>query len=254
LIEYHRWNFYDDGTATMSYYPDSDDEVVNTGAEAALLLAALPPDLQSEAHVDYARRLFKMVLDEQRDDGLWNYVTRRHAESKGASGGPDNHHNAMILAALAESSHLPVFESAEGQARLRLAVERGMTAYLSNFVDATGRCYRHPSRRRQGGVDDYTEGLRATLAVLKLLREDTSLFKKINVVIPHFMDRAVNAFYDEQSGKVGTYRRFGKTYSIGSIGYGSGCMMEAIASVLVWLVTSGPISVDTKEQGKGCAR
>jgi hypothetical protein len=250
LIEYHRWHFYNDGTATMSYYPDSDDEVVNTGAEAALLLAVLPPDLQSEAHADYARGLFRMVLAEQRDDGLWNYVTRRHAESKGASGGPDNHHNAMILTALAESSHLPVFESADEKAQLRLALERGMESYLSSFVDATGRCYLHPGRRMQGGVDDYTEGLRAMLAVLKVLREETSLYKRISTLIPHVLDTAVDVFYDEQNGKVGTYRRFGKTYFIGSIGYGSGSMMEAIASVLLWQMTSGPVSADTKGRGE----
>lgn len=123
-----------------------------------------------------------------------------------------------------------------------------MASYLSDFVGATGRCYTHPGRGRQGGVEGYTEGLQLMLAVLKLLSEDRSLFKRTFGLIPNVLHTAVDVCYDALNGKVGTYRRFKKTYSIGSIGFGPGPMMEPIASVLVWLMTAGLESAKTYEQ------
>lgn len=231
LLAYHRWHHHDDGTSTVSYYPDSDDEVVNTGAEVSTLLGGLPSDLRTDRHRESARRLLRMVVAEQREDGLWDYVTDRHGRSHGPSGGPDNHHNAMILGALARAIGAAALDDAE-QTAVRDAVARGMRSYLGAFFDETGACRLHPGGRR-AGILDYAEGIVAMHAASRPLhRSEPDLTERIRALLPAVLEKMIGRFYNERTGDVSTYRRFGKSYGVGSIRCGAGPLMEALAAHL----------------------
>lgn len=235
LLDYHRWHHHDDGTSAVSYYPDSNDEVINTGAEVALLLAELPPDRRSAEHERRARRLFRMVVKSQREDGLWDYVTEQHAEALGPSGGADAHHNAMILGALARVATLRLFDENDKAVALQRTIVRGTEAFLDSFVERDGSCRLHPGSGRLGGLLDYSEGLLAMNAVASTLNgRNGPLVVRIERLVPLVVKKMVDTYYLPEEEEVATYKRFGKLYSVGSISCGSGPFMETIASTLAW--------------------
>lgn len=234
MLEYHRWHHHEDGSSTVSYYPDSDDEVINTGAEVAALLALLPGSLQEERDRLMCRQLVRMLVLEQRVDGGWDYVTRRHARATGASSGPDNHHQAMILGALVEvlrSGLLSGLEREEAERPLKL----GLWYYLAHLCRPDGFCLHYPGKRRQSSIAGYCEGVLALLAATRLpCIAQTELAGRARGLVPRILDYVFKSYYNASTGDVACLERHGKTYDVRSIRWGSGLLMQATAAALLW--------------------
>lgn len=88
LMQLHRWRSYPGGGQTMSYYPLSDDEIINISVETAKFLATVPGPERSPEMNERILGAVRMAMAEQREDGCWNYNTRRHAESYGMAPTP----------------------------------------------------------------------------------------------------------------------------------------------------------------------
>jgi hypothetical protein len=232
LLEYHNWHDYDDDTCTVSYYPTSDDEVINTGADAAVLLAAIPPDRRSPSMQVRLDGLVRMLVTEQHDDGAWDYCTRRHYERFGGRRIIDNHHSAMNVAALAH-----VLASGALEVDLRRAaedsLERGLRFYLEGFYDEDGLGAYFAGGDRPACVVGYCEGIasmRAALLVCDVLSR--GLVARVRRSLPRILARAIREFYDPETGDVACERWFGRRYQIQSARWGSAPLMQAITDYL----------------------
>ncbi len=232
LIELHNWKWSSDRTVgALSYYPNSEDEVINTGAEASQLLMAVYSETGEEKYKRYAQALVKMVVSEQSHDGGWRYATRSHEVRLGASLGPDNHHHAMVVRALAFhllnfSSHLNHLDS------LQRTLKGGVEYYMENLSSPNGRCYfwgNDQGWRRDANVAGYCEGILALNAAARFFADkDDSFTGKIKTRSRVIMQRTLNAFGPNSRGLVASDRRFILPYNIASIRWGSGLVLEAL--------------------------
>ena len=230
LLSYHAWHNYDDGSRTMSYYPFSDDEVINTGLDAAMLLAAVPDRTdEMQAALD---GLLRTALAEQHPDGSWDYCTRRHYERFGGPRVVDNHHTAMVLAALARI--LALGAAPEELLRpITQAIETGLRFYLDELFLPDGTGLYFPGRRRRTGVVGYTEGIGAVRAALQkvcLLPRDLAM--RAAAMLPILLSRAIDGFLDVQTGDVACCRFFGRPYHLRSARWGSAPLMQAVTDLL----------------------
>ncbi len=233
LLEYHNWHLHQAGGCSISYYPDTDDGTINTAAEVASLLAHLPSQWLGQREHDRLSGLLKFMLDEQGDEGQWRYAGREHESRLGRSGEPDNHHTAMNLTALAElfsSDHI----DAGHHNKMLVAIERGVEFYLQHFTRQDGYCYGELGQKRCAEITGYCEGSKMLLAVARLPALDSRLRGRILERVPRILACAIALFYNPSTGDVGCNRRFGKTYCVRSIRWGSGPLLEAISECLRW--------------------
>jgi len=242
LIEYHQWHEYDDGTATVSYYPNTDDETINTCAEIAALLSLVPAEHELPNRQDRLVGIVRMMLKEQRADGSWTYYTARHYQRHGNAPWVDNHHSAQVLQALARvyaSGLLP--DSIKRQ--VVTAVRRGIEYYCDAFIKPDGSATYFPYGKAQGGtvrigkrpteITGYTEGLAAIAWSLRsgAVHRDELLGARLlrdarRLLLSSFR------FVNNRTYDVASSERFGMFYNIKSLRWGSGPLMEGIQYAL----------------------
>ena len=235
LLAYHNWHQYEDGSCTVSYYPNTEDEVINTAAEVASLLAALPPGEQSPNVRRRLEGIVRMVLREQREDGSWLYCTREHYRTLGGNQVVDNHHSAMVLHALAEvADQVEAFGLREDVVH---ALQEGISYYLNEFVGEEGRASYFPSSTREAGIAGYCEGI-IMLAVMLCRAEQLglkrNLIEKMDRTLYQLLDVAIDTFLDRDTGDVASYTVLGYPVHLQSIRLGSGLLMEAIVRVAAY--------------------
>ena len=231
IIAYHNVRSYNDGTCTISYYPHTDDEVINTGADAAVLFAYVPKHKRSQMMIEYCNGLVRMIVDEQKPDGSWDYCTRRHYDKTGDTPSIDNHHSAMNLGALGNILRTSIL-SDDIAADARKVLTKGMDFYLENLFLPDGTGLYEPNRRRETGVVGYSEGMSAICTALTyppLLPEQTHL--KALEMLPKLMNKALD-FVIPRTGDVACYRFFGRLNNIQSARWGSVPLMQAIMEYL----------------------
>lgn len=232
LLDYHRWHVYDDGTCAMSYYPFTEDEVINTSADAAVLLASLPAGQRTEIMQSRLDGIVKMLAAEQHPDGSWDYCTWRHYETSGGECFIDNHHSAMNVAGLA---HVLASGSISPQMHqeAQKTLENGLRFYLEAFYLPDGTGLYFPGRGRRTSVVGYCEGVSALCACLCQPRLISSeLAAKAADLLPRILARAMGNFLDPSTGDVASYRFFGRPYYIQSARWGSAPLMQAITDYL----------------------
>lgn len=233
LLNYHNWHRYEDGTFTVSYYPNTDDEVINTAAEVAVLLAALPSEMQDSRVQRRLEGIILMVLEEQREDGGWFYCTRKHYCTLGGNQVVDNHHSAMVLHALTKVA---------GQTKafglwddVISTLQSGISHYLDEFVDDDGRASYFPSSSRSAGIAGYCEGIIMLTVVLQRAEKlglDEDLIQRMDSKLYQLLDVAIGTFVDRKTGDVASYTVFEYPVHLQSIRLGSGLLMEAIIRVV----------------------
>lgn len=232
LLTYHNWRHYNNGISAVSYYPDTDDETINTSAEVASLIACLPQELCSDRDESCLHGLLQLVITEQGEAGEWRYASRNHELRMGRGGGPDNHHTAMNLASLADVLRNEVV-SGDERRRVVDCLSRGLDFYLENLVRPDGACISEVGGRRCAEIAGYCEGVKMMLSVASL-PEFVARQTKLLPYLSRFLSRAFDVYYDRRTGDVGCSRRFGHTYHIGSIRWGAGLLMDATAAALAW--------------------
>jgi hypothetical protein len=128
----HACNDYRDvetapGAASCGYTPAADDPagVVNASAYRAFLLTKAGLELNEPRYLTTAARNLSFVLDSQQEDGSWLYSI------DGKRDFVDHFHTCFVLKALAKSEQLT------DCADTRRAIERGVTYYLNNLIDAS---------------------------------------------------------------------------------------------------------------------
>ena len=233
LRSYHNWFWSADRReCAVSYYPDTPDEVINTGAEVAVLFAEAAGRSKDGTLAEHAGGLLRMLLAEQERDGGWRYCTRAHERKMGPSMGPDNHHHAMVIRALsrAVSRHPSMLDDLPAARR---AVVAGVMYYLRELSDQTGFCYLFGGQKREAGIAGYCEGLLALQEAHSLLRNEAPdiaglVADRRREIVARISERYVDA----ESGRVVSQRRFGAQYDIDSIRWGSGLVLEAFTAEL----------------------
>lgn len=227
VLAYHNWHEYSDGSCTVSYYPDTEDETINTCADVAALFACIPPEMCPQECQTRLEGIVRMVLREQRKDGSWYYCTAKHYEKFQDTRRIDNHHSAMVLQALAKIiclGNLP--HSLKG--KTQLAIEKGLAFYLEHFYldDGTGSSF--PEGRHRTGIVGYTEGIAAIFWVMqsKAVRQPDLKTRAI-AMVPKMLHKALN-FLDRKTGDVAIERFWGYNHHIRSLRWGSGPLMESM--------------------------
>lgn len=232
-ITYHNWHWYENGKICgVSYYPITDDEVINTGAEMAILLSEAYVLSGNNLYAKHARGLFRLVISEQEADGGWRYCSKAHEQRLGLSSQPDNHHHAMVLRAMAIcASRYPTL--IDNINDVKQAIIKGVNYYIKNLSNENGFCFLISGKKREADIAGYCEGLLA-------LQESYEYLVKVEPSIAHnirgrryaILNTLFDRFFLNYSNCVISARRFGLSYKIGSIRWGSGLMLEVISSEL----------------------
>ena len=227
LMTYHRWHRFNDDSCAMSYYPFTDDEVINVAADAAALLASVPADRLSKPMYYSLNGLVKMIIQEQNADGSWYYCTRRHHMRYGGKRFIDNHHSALAQV---------IISGALGEELSRMAKEaldKGLAFYMDAFYTKEGKGYYYPKHNRLTGVVGYSEG---TVALCTCLQHPSLISQHISVqaahLLPNILKQAIGLFLNSKTGDVACFKFFGLPYAIRSIRWGSGPLMQAISHYL----------------------
>jgi len=117
-----------DDASTCGYTPSPDDPcgVINASAYRAFLLMKAGMELSESRYLSAAERNLNFVVGSQQADGSWFYSI------DGKRDFVDHFHTCFVLKALAK------IEQLTGGDNCRVAIERGVTYYLRNLVDADG--------------------------------------------------------------------------------------------------------------------
>ncbi|MFD0680805.1 MULTISPECIES: hypothetical protein [unclassified Paenibacillus] len=233
LMIYHNINYYEDGSSTISYYPYTNDEVINTSADMAVLLAEIPLDLRTTEMQKHLLGLTKMIVNEQQNEGQWYYCTKRHYEKLGGEGIIDNHHTAMNLAALAVIWHIGDL-SDEIRKDIHKSLIKGLDYYINHLFNEDGTGFYFPGKRRETEVVGYSEGINAIFEIFhRRVPLPDYLNIKLKNILPKMLQKAIDKFLIEKTGDVASMKRFGLKYNIQSIRWGSGPLLQAITSCLL---------------------
>lgn len=233
LVHYHQWHEHEDGTVTVSYYPDTDDETINTGAEAAALFSTLPAELRTPRHTFLARGLVQMLIREQGAHGEWRYTTQRYERATRHGGDPDNHHTAMNLGSLATVLTGNVLDAEERHSASE-TLRRGVRFYLNSFVRDSGFSVHCLNTGREAEIAGYCEGIVALSTIQDLASfQDAELKKRISQLLPRMVGHAYKSYYDRKTADVACFHRFGKTYQVRSLRWGAALLMDATAAFLL---------------------
>lgn len=230
LVHFHNWRWStQDSACAVSYYPNTADEVINTSAEVAAFFAHVLEVTGERKFEPYIQGLVKRIIQEQHDDGSWRYCTQMHEEIIGRSSGPDNHHHAMIVRALAEiiTRAEQVLDDVDEVAE---AIVKGLRFYVSDLSLNSGRCLLFPYSSREANVAGYCEGLMAIRAALPIVDEYDKSLGTVSRSRYSLIRKNFEGKFLAEDGRVYSQRRFGIRYDIGSIRWGSGLAFELLAA------------------------
>lgn len=132
-IANHAFSSYRDAetgsdAASCGYTPAPDDPcgVINASAYRAFLLNKAGLELSEPRYLAAAHRNLNFVFSSQQMDGSWFYST------DGARDFVDHFHTCFVLKALAK------IEQLTDCSECRTAIDRGITYYMRNLIDANG--------------------------------------------------------------------------------------------------------------------
>jgi hypothetical protein len=236
LLNYHNWSFYDNGSCGVSYYPHTNDEVINTGADTALLLAKLPECNQTSEIKDKLTGLIKMICSEQNIDGSWFYCTQNHYKRNGGIMYIDNHHTSMNIAALAQIIRLKVLDN-DSVIMAKQSLNIGVRYFLDNLVSEHGDCYYFPGgSKRDAGSVGYSEAISALVHTLSIEKYFVALPReRIKKLLPKLIDKLIEKYVDHNTGDVACYVNYGRKYNISSARWGSLPLMQSISEYLNYI-------------------
>jgi hypothetical protein len=231
LIANHNWHYSKNKTATISYYSNTNDEVINTAADVALLFAEAYKFSNDDVFKIKLEMLINMILQEQ-TNGSWRYCTSAHEEKFGPSHGADNHHTAMIIRALASLCYNYNFLSSKKKSMIE-SIILSVNFYMDKLTDIHGICYLLADRKTEANIAGYCEGILALQIVEKILMDDhKTLAYMVSLRRRSMINTVCKRFYVKSDGSVVSSKRLGINYSIDSIRWGNGLLLEALTNEL----------------------
>ncbi len=235
LCEQFRWHSKPNGQLTVSYWPDTDDEVINIASDVAILLAnLLAASQQDELFVQNLAGLVRMIISEQGPDGQWFYGTADYNKLRGFGDYADSHHTGMVIYSL-----LRVLES--GQLEPDLAeqvvrtVQKGLAYYCEKFFGPDGMIYEFPTTRiREASVVGYSEAAVCLCDAVASRFIPAELASSLNLadLACAIVEQAVRRYVDKKHWDVASYRYGNRRVKLRSIRWGSGALMEATSHIL----------------------
>lgn len=233
LMTYHNWSQSGESGWTVSYYPFTEDETINTATDVAALFGLVPRRERTDLMQARLEGIVRMALAEQQADGSWYYCTRRHYSRLGGKPFIDNHHSAQVVQALAKlcvEGGLP----ADLRSETLAAVRSGLRFYITSFFDAAGRgFYFAGEASRETPVVGYSEGIAALYWALKSgAITDAAETDRIRMLSERMLERALKLMHPG-TGDVACTRVLGRYYHLQSLRWGSGPLMEAISYALL---------------------
>lgn len=226
LVDLHYWSFYEDGTAAMSYYPHTADEVINTSAEASVLLGFLSDKRKSFSKT--FKGLHRMVLSELSDKGRWAYCTQRHyTRYPNEVQFIDCHHTCMNITSLVLNyANLPE----ELKQETSEVIRRSARAFCRDFIREKSLTY-FPDNPREATFAGYGEAMILFSTLINHL-DDTEQLENLEEFKKNFhkvMDLSIKRFYVKSARSVASSRFLGMKVDIRSVRFGAGLMLESLA-------------------------
>jgi hypothetical protein len=232
LLQYHSWQFYDDETCTVSYYPDTRDEIINTAADVVALFLSIPETYLTDQLQSAIDGLLHMIASEQQPDGSWYYCTRRYYHQTGATRFIDGHHTAMVLKTLAIASMAGCLDR-RPQELVEKALLAGVDFYVRRLLRPDGRALYFPDSRREAGVVGYTEGISALCACMQSpVFAGLPVRKQLVRLVPAMVTLALKRFLNPRTFDVACCRFLNRPYQIQSARWGSAPLMHAITDFI----------------------
>ena len=231
LMVYHNWDEYEDGTCTVSYYPSTRDQTINTAADVAILFAELPESYRSREMSARLDGITRMVLAEQAADGSWEYCTARHYAETGDVPFIDNHHTAQVLQALGRILSSRVLDPGLA-AQVAEALESGLCFYLAHFFNDRGEGFYFPDGTgKAAAITGYSEGLAAIYWAIEAGTLTPDLRSKSRVMARRIATASCDLL-NRHTRDVACQKIFGHNYHIQSLRWGSGPFLEGLAYAL----------------------
>lgn len=208
----------------LSYSPHDRMEVYNINALAGGICCEVGASVGDASVSDLGFRMLNWVADGQQTDGSWEYFSKR---SGGGASSIDHFHTAMTLHGFLDG--LQVMQERKWQT----AVNLGLEFYLSRMFDKNGRPKYFDNKTFPIDIMSSAEG------ILLLSKVEQDQFSWLNPSLRHAALEKLDGLVlwscsNLQTGKGDFYYRIypvGKL-SLGSIRWGQGAMLKALASYL----------------------
>lgn len=228
IVQYFNWSSAEGHALMVSYWATSHDEVINVGAEAAVLLAVVANEVPGARFGDLAHGVLRTMEVEQAGDGSWDYWTAAdQSRNPGRQRTVDHHHTAMNLLALRRLMLSPNISS-DARERASAALNRGFTYYRENLFTAEGRPLAEVGRSQVADIAGFCEGA----ILLSELGMDPVWPQVRDSRCPTahtLLDAGTRLFLDARTGDVASGWFLGRPNQLRSIRWGSGLLLEAIA-------------------------
>lgn len=231
VLRQHNITEYDDGSAAISYYYNSQDNTLNVNSEFLQWIAEIPADRRPAAVEALGHRILKMLLREQNKDGSFYYLGKEYMRQNHLAPTIDNHHSSYMLNNLIHI-YMSDFPTEKEKDALLQACVRGMEFSLSHLFDEqTGMAvYQINNATRKADPVSYSEAALAFCAYLRCPEIPAELNTRIQRLLPKVVAR-LTAFVNLKNGSVPSACVFGKWNNINSIRWGNGPVLQAILDV-----------------------
>lgn len=237
LCEDHNWHMKNKSQMTVSYFIDSEDEVINIGSDTAILLAELIAiGYDDSPFPEYLTGLTRMICAEQDHQGRWMYATRDFYEKTRSGGTADCHHSAQVISGLLRVLKTGVLENTLAD-EVQRAASQGLRYYIKTFFRSNGFAMNLEHRRfGEASIGGYGEGIVCMCEALESNYISTRFKADLDLenLVCSALQVAINRFVDFKTWDVASYRYGPLRVNIRSIRWGSAIMMEAISHFLAF--------------------
>jgi hypothetical protein len=207
-------------------------EVLNTNLDVAWLFYRISKYTENHDILEKARMISKWVIEEQQENGSWHYFSSDFSQkNSGSLNVIDSYHTGMVLRALL---HITMLEKNNHLKHdYWSSFNKGLIFYLDNFFGIDGAPYLFP--QNQTVIDVYSSP-QAIIFLSELVDQDTL---PINLNIRErskcHLQQIFTWTYNNLQSPSGAFwcrKKYGFTYKLSSLRWGTALMINALANAL----------------------
>ena len=227
-LQQHNIRWYADGSASISYYYNSDENVLNVNSEFLQWLADIPAEHRPAEAVSLGHSILQMLLQEQNEDGSFYYYSKENMAVRHIPKTIDNHHTSYMLSNLVHILESD-FPTEEEKNSLVLACQKGMGFSLCHLFDETTGVakYMVDAPHRKAEAVTYSEAIVAMCAFLRSPYIRDELKERLHRILPKVMGHLLSLI-SLRDGSVPCENVFGIWTRMDSIRWGNGPALQAI--------------------------
>lgn len=232
-IKHHKIIDYNEKTSSISYWYNTKDCTININTEFLHWIALIPNNMVVQEIEELAIKIANLVLNEQKNDGSWNYFSEKFAVDNKLENTPDSHHTGTILYNLLNVIKNDFF-SEEIKSRLIDACNKGMDFYLDSFFNKeTGQGIINIGKKRVAGPVQYSEAIGAFCEFLDSSYMEIKIKDKIANILPKVVFQNINLI-SNKDGSTPSQKIMGKWQYLNSIRWGNGAVLQSLVSFLIY--------------------